>query len=138
MTADVPAVRPLARLILCALGSLTAVALVVIVAVPVDLITGFVEGDEALLVLVAYLRLLAPVSLVGGLLGAALGMFSRWLSATSPLGTAATAGVTAAGVGALATFGLLWAPLSPVLQVVWILLLGLGAGWGSWLTDRLR
>lgn len=138
MTVSVPPVRPLARLIFCALGSLTAVALVVIVAVPVDLLTGFVAGDEALLVLAAYLRVLAPVSLVGGLLGAALGMFSRWLSATSPLGTAVTAGVTGAGVGALVTFGLLWAPLSAVLQVVWIVLLGLGVGWGSWLTDRLR
>lgn len=54
------------------------------------------------------------------------------------MGTAVTAGVAAAGVGAVVTFALLWAPLSPVLQVAWILLLGAAVGWGSWLSDKMR
>lgn len=69
MTSTVPPVRPIARLIFCVLGSLTAVALIVIVAVPVDLMTGFIAGDETLLAMAAYLRLLTPISLVAGLLG---------------------------------------------------------------------
>lgn len=138
MTSSVPPVRPIARLIFCALGSLTAVGLTVIVAVPVEVMADRISGDQALYALAVLVQVLAPVSLVGGLLGAALGMFSRWLSATSPIGTAATAGVTALGVGALVTFGLLWSPLNPVLQVAWILLLGVAVAWGSWLTDRMR
>ncbi|GAB3191380.1 hypothetical protein [Nesterenkonia suensis] len=138
MSSAVPPVRPMARLVFCALGSLTAVALIVIVAVPVEVMLGRISSDQALYALAVLVQGLAPVSLVGGLLGAALGMFSRWLSATSPVGTAVTAGATAVGVGALVTFGLLWAPLDPVLQVLWILLLGAGVAWGSWLADRMR
>ncbi|WP_120004532.1 hypothetical protein [Nesterenkonia muleiensis] len=70
--------------------------------------------------------------LIGGLMAAA----SRWLWATGVTGTAVTAGVGACGIGAIITFGLLAATLTPVAQVLWILLLGPVIGAASMGADR--
>lgn len=82
------------------------------------------------------LALYAPQAAMAGILGGTLASVSRWLWSTGVTGTAVYAGVAAVGVALVVTFMLLLAELAPLLQVLWILLLGLAVGWGSLLTDR--
>lgn len=92
------------------------------------------EGAQA-----TVLELILPLlgeSAAAGLVGGLMAAVSRWLWATGVTGTAITAGVGACGIGAIITFGLLAATLTPVAQVLWILLLGPAIGAASIRADR--
>lgn len=141
MTMTSAAARPgprhlLRRLITALAAVLVATLAVVVIALPVDLMTGFLAPETLLSGLGGYLWLLTPVAAVSGLLGAAVGTASQWLSASTPRAAAMVSGISAAAVPLLATFALLWSPLIAALQVLWIVVIGLAAGWASWHADR--
>lgn len=80
--------------------------------------------------------LYTPQAAMAGLLGGVLASVSRWLWSTGITGTAVYAGAAAVGVALVVTFMLLLAELALLLQILWILLLGLAVGRASLLTDR--
>lgn len=126
------------RVLFCAAGAALGAALVLLVALPVDVIQGFLEGGDLLRAAGSYAVAMVPVAALAGALGGGVGAYSRWSTATRPRGTAMLAGITAVGVGAMATFGLLWAPLAAWAQIGWIIMIGAGAAFGSrWLDARL-
>jgi len=126
------------RVLFCAAGAALGAVLVLLVALPVDVLQGFLEGGDLIRAGGSYAVAMVPVAALAGALGGGVGAYSRWSTATRPRGTAILAGVTAVGVGAMATFGLLWAPLAAWAQISWIIMIGAGAAFGSrWLDARL-
>lgn len=137
---DVPLQPPVPgrRVLFCAAGAALGTALILLVALPVDVIQGFLAGGDLIRAAGTYAVAMIPVGALAGALGGGVGAYSRWSTATRPRGTAVLAGVTATGVGAMATFGLLWAPLAAWAQIGWIIMIGAGAAFGaSWLDARL-
>ncbi|GAA1140464.1 hypothetical protein [Nesterenkonia lutea] len=118
---------PARRVLFAAAGAALATVLVLLVALPVDLAQGYIEGEDLLRAAGAYAVAMIPVGAVAGALGGGVAAYSRWSTGTRAVGTSILAGVTAAGVGAVCTFGLLWAPLAAWAQVSWIILIGVGA-----------
>ncbi|GAA1164796.1 hypothetical protein [Nesterenkonia sandarakina] len=138
MDAPLQPPAPGRRVLFCAAGAALGAVLILLVALPLDVIQGFLEGGDLIRAAGSYALAMIPVAGLAGALGGGVGAYSRWSTATRPRGTAVLAGVTATGVGAMATFGLLWAPLAAWAQIGWIILIGAGAAFGSrWLDARL-
>lgn len=135
---DVPLQPPAPgrRVLTCAAGAALATVLVLLVAIPVDVAQGFVEASDLLGAVGAYAVAMIPVGAVAGALGGGVAAYSRWSTGTGDVGTSVLAGVTAAGVGAVCTFGLLWAPLAAWAQISWIILIGAGAALAGRRVDK--
>lgn len=123
------------RVLHSAAAALAVTAVLAVLALPVDLVLGHLSADQLLWGLGAYLVSMGPVALLAGLLAAAVSGAGRWMWSTSPQGTAAQSAGAAAALGLMVTFGMLWAPLAMVLQLLWIAGLAAACGWVSWRLD---
>ncbi len=133
---DVPPTRFGRRILYCALAAGAAGLAIVVIQLVWDLLSGTIGGAHLAAAVGHYTIMVLPMSLVAGIMAAVVGSFSRWNSRTGERATAVVAAVMALLVLGTVTFIMLWAPLSAVIQLLWIVVVTLAAAWGSIRTDR--